>query len=69
MNKRSSDATSTLRFRADRFFSAQGAWYCDTREGISLGPFVDRQAANSGLRDYLDDLKARDQDVRERATG
>lgn len=53
MNKRSSDDNGEFRFRAERFFLSQGAWYCNTREGTVLGPFKDRDAAQAALIDYL----------------
>jgi hypothetical protein len=53
MKKREDDEMGEFRFRADRFFSSQGAWYCNTREGPVLGPFPDRDAAQAGLSEFL----------------
>jgi hypothetical protein len=66
MTRRSTDVSGDFRFRADRFFTEQGAWYCNTREGTFLGPYVDREAADSALSDYLHELELQEQDVWER---
>jgi hypothetical protein len=63
MNRRSTDQSGSFPFRAERFFTEQGAWYCSTREGTLLGPFVDRKTADSALTDYLLDLRIQMQDV------
>jgi len=66
MDRRSYDADGGFRFRAERFFSAQGAWYCNTREGVVLGPFPDRQRAESGLSNYLRQQGIRPSDIWEK---
>jgi hypothetical protein len=66
MDRRISDVSGDFPFRADRFFAEQGSWFCDTREGVVLGPFVDRQAADSALSTYLVDLR-KDGDIWDRS--
>jgi hypothetical protein len=67
MTRRSTDVSGDFRFRAKRFFNEQGAWYCNTREGIVLGPFVDRQSADFALVKYLNELAIPKQEVCEGA--
>ena len=50
---RKDDADQKTRFRSDRMFQSQGQWYCNTREGPALGPFLSREAAFPALRQYL----------------
>ena len=40
-------------FRSDRVFQATGGWYCLTREGGSLGPFISQEDACEQLEAYI----------------
>lgn len=51
---RKDDSDSTPRFRADRFFTISDRWYFTTREGEDLGPFENRDEANTKLLEYLE---------------
>jgi len=47
-------------FRSDRLIVINGAWYIATREGIDVGPFVNRQRADAAsieLRNVLAGIK------------
>ncbi len=37
--------TPRLRYRAERFFALEGKWYFMTREGVDVGPYDSRSAA------------------------
>ena len=52
------DASKTM--RTDRFFAVGSQWYFSTREGSSIGPFVDRGGAAQGLKDFVDFLTLAD---------
>jgi hypothetical protein len=60
---RQTDTTAKTRFRSERFFTSQGQWFCNTREGRILGPFPNREEAQSALLDYLLELGIRPQDA------
>lgn len=55
-------------FRGERCFNADGKWYLATREGVNIGPFIDRRSAERALVPYLTSLRAR-KDARVAATG
>ncbi len=50
---RKDDTDQRTRFRSARMFQSQGQWYCNTREGRVLGPFLGREAIFPALRQYL----------------
>jgi hypothetical protein len=50
---RHTDEKPTTRFRSDRFFTSQGQWFFNTREGTTEGPFASRTDAESALVGYL----------------
>jgi len=60
---RSTDATPQTRFRSERFFSSQGQWFFNTREGTIEGPFASREAAQTALTEYLLSLGIKPDDV------
>ena len=43
-------------FRSDRVFQVADGWYCWTREGGPLGPFVSREDASEQLDSYISTL-------------
>ena len=45
--------TNGRHFRSDRVFQGAGGWYCLTREGGSLGPFVSQEDASEQLDIYI----------------
>lgn len=47
-------------FRSDRFFSGNGQWYFETREGVNHGPFDTREEAEQQLEKFLQELHAGD---------
>lgn len=63
MQSRSTDPSTQVRFRSDRFFVSQGEWYFNTREKTVEGPYPTREAAQAGLRDYLLRIGVRPPDV------
>lgn len=40
--------------RSTRFFSADGYWYYNTREGVAIGPFDSLSEAETGVSDFID---------------
>lgn len=47
-------------FRSDRFFSGNGQWFFETREGMNYGPFATREEAEEELEKFLRELHAGD---------
>jgi hypothetical protein len=43
--------------RALRFFKMGHYWYFTTREGASIGPFDDRERAETGARGYAEQIR------------
>ena len=58
MVKRSGEST-TVRFRAQRFFSSSGEWFFATRENTVVGPFDSYAEAEIELIFYLRAVKYR----------
>ena len=46
------------RTSSSRLFQNQGAWYFDTREGITEGPYYDRQHAEKLLEAYVSVMRS-----------
>ncbi len=40
--------------RSGRFVEKSGYWYYQTREGVDIGPFDTRQAAEVGVGEFID---------------
>lgn len=40
--------------RTDRFFAVNNSWYFSTREGASVGPFMSKPDAQSGLVQFIE---------------
>ena len=51
--RRQDDDNAATRFRSDRLFEDDGAWYFFTREGSIEGPFRDQGEAGSRLDTYI----------------
>lgn len=60
---RSTDTKPQTRFRSERFFSSQGQWFFNTREGSIEGPFASREAAQDALTEYLLSVGIKPSDV------
>jgi hypothetical protein len=45
--------TPRYRFRSDRTFHSNGAWYFATRESIAVGPYVSRAEAEAAVRELV----------------
>ncbi len=50
---RATDEKDVQVFRTERFFNVGGQWYFSTREKPELGPFMNREAAETALGEYL----------------
>jgi len=58
MDRRRNESPKKLWFRSERIFRSNGQWYFHTREGIDVGPFATRFAAEveaSILKNILKD--------------
>lgn len=53
--RRSSDQEDILHFRSERTLQINGEWYFVTREGPTIGPFLDKKRALECLASYLED--------------
>lgn len=51
--KREEDRSEKLRFRAERTFRINGEWFASTREGKTLGPFVEKVVALENVAAYI----------------
>jgi hypothetical protein len=48
--------TPRYRFRSDRLFHSNGAWYFATREAIAVGPYMSRGDAELAARELVEQL-------------
>ena len=53
MVHRKTDEAGKARFRTNRMFEENDAWYFYTREGDAVGPFVDELEATTQLEVYI----------------
>lgn len=51
--KRADDEQETVHFQCERTVRIDGKWYFLTREGETIGPFMDRDSALKRLEEYL----------------
>ena len=42
-----------MKFRSDRLFSSDSAWYFSTREGENFGPFINKKEAQNAITDFI----------------
>jgi len=50
---RKDDGMPYTKFRPSRFFKEGGAWFFNTREGSTEGPFTHRHEAEAHLLNYI----------------
>lgn len=51
--QRKNDKAQHAHFRTNRMFQDNGGWYFKTREGGTVGPFLDELAASTQLEVYI----------------
>lgn len=49
-----------IKFRSDRYVETQSGWWVRTRELLDIGPFIDRESADTALRNYISRVPKRD---------
>ena len=54
------DETPRFRFRSDRTFHSNGAWYFATREAIAVGPYSSRADAEAAASELVVQLAQAD---------
>ncbi len=64
-NHRAGENT-TIPFRNERYFCANGVWFFETRGGYQKGPFVTKQEMESKLLLFIQEQKLLNQTSRER---
>ena len=53
MEPNRSGESRNIPFRTNRYFSTNGAWYFMTREGVEMGPFIDKDDAEAELMMFI----------------
>lgn len=54
LHNRSGEEGKTIPPRRGRFAEKEGYWYYSTREGVDIGPFDSREAAEAGVGEFID---------------
>lgn len=54
MPRQRQNKATLFTFRSGRFFCVNGEWYFATRESTGHGPYIDRAAAETACRRYVD---------------
>lgn len=50
---RKDENANHMKFRSDRLFSSDSAWYFSTREGENFGPFINKKEAQNAITDFI----------------
>ncbi len=53
MEPNRSGESRNIPFRTNRYFCTNGAWHFMTREGIEMGPFIDKDDAEAELMMFI----------------
>lgn len=63
---RSSENTSKIPMRSDRFFAVNAYWFFSTREGADIGPFESKNDALTGLNTFIEFINVAPRDTKDR---
>lgn len=68
MQQQRAGENTTIPFRNERYFCANGAWYFETRGGKQEGPFTDRREMEGELILYIREQQLLSQSLQEPPT-